>query len=207
MFSSTELSQKLKQLRKARGLTQEQLVKELENTQHIAISIGTIKSYEAAKTAKDALLSMRTEYLYAFASFYGVSVDWLLGLTNDPRRRPCAADELPLTPENLDFLYLIAANPEKNHVWGVFVNDMIEFSRNPEAFISHFRLQEALDIQSDTDQDVLQRTVNEWTSEEHIKEMGYFPLKPNEATDHFRNQIAFQLQNYLKEKYPTQKEG
>lgn len=73
-----QLSKTLKQLRTQRGLGQ----KELASTLHC--SVPTISAYETGRNEPDL------DTLIAIAGFYGISTDYLLGLTDlpDPADKP-----------------------------------------------------------------------------------------------------------------------
>ena len=45
-----------------------------------------------------------------------VSADWMIGLTNDPSRHPCAADEIGLSPKAIEHMKLIFNSPNRNDV-------------------------------------------------------------------------------------------
>lgn len=72
-MSIQRLSNRLKEFRKERKLTQEKLAQEL-NTSHSVIS-----SYEKGKTF------ILTSFLYAICKKYNLSADYLLGKTDHPK--------------------------------------------------------------------------------------------------------------------------
>lgn len=74
-------SETLKRLRKSKGLSQEELAKEL------GISKGAVSYYETAQRSPDAVS------LSAFADYFGVTIDRLLG-----------RDELKLKEKHVDEL-------------------------------------------------------------------------------------------------------
>jgi len=68
-----DLGTRLAQLRKAKGLSQEELARVLHLNQ------STIAYYESGKKRPSY------EVLQSLAEFFGVSIDYLLGRTDDPR--------------------------------------------------------------------------------------------------------------------------
>ena len=100
--NSLIMAERLKQLRKERKLSHVALSTALNQAYGIDISRDSLMSYEVtdpnhSKPYKNE--GMRVEYLRCLADFYGVSADYLLGLTNDPSREPSAIDELGLSPQ------------------------------------------------------------------------------------------------------------
>ena len=64
---------RLKELRKSRGLSQQRLAMELNTTQN------TVSRYETGEREADYAM------LIAIADYFGVSIDYLLGRTDNPR--------------------------------------------------------------------------------------------------------------------------
>lgn len=76
------VAQRLKKLRKKAGYTQEELAIELYKKQNVSITTATIKKYETSNPNKlNQICGMRIEFLNAFADFYGVPTDYILGRT------------------------------------------------------------------------------------------------------------------------------
>ena len=70
-FFFPSFSERLKELRISKGLTMEQLGKEIESTR------GTIGNFENKKPSLDMLIKI--------ADYFGVSIDYLVGRTDDPK--------------------------------------------------------------------------------------------------------------------------
>ena len=70
------LSSRLKDLRTQKKITQEELAN------HLSIPRGTYAHYELGKREPDNNMLLR------IASFFNVSTDYLLGLTDDPTKTP-----------------------------------------------------------------------------------------------------------------------
>lgn len=87
---SLEMAKRLKQLRKENRLSHEKLRTELLKY-GIEISKDSLINYEVTDPFHTKAYSnngMKVEYLRAFAAFYHVSTDYLLGLANDPTPDP-----------------------------------------------------------------------------------------------------------------------
>lgn len=100
--SSILMAERLKKLREEKKISHVSLSKAIKEKYGIEISRDSLMSYEVSdpnhtKAYKNE--GMRVEYLRCLADFYGVSSDYLLGFTNDPKRQPCAVDELGLSEE------------------------------------------------------------------------------------------------------------
>lgn len=112
------IAQRLRALRTQRGFSYESLSKTLAERYGIDISVDSLKNYEVItahhkKAYKN--LGMRVEYLWAFADFYEVSADYLLGRTNDPTPKPAVVDDLGLSPQVVDWLrgFKTASQPDE----------------------------------------------------------------------------------------------
>lgn len=82
---SLKMGTRLKQERERLGLSHVALSKQLKERYKIDISRDSLINYEVAdgnhsKAYKNN--GMRVEYLQCFADFYGVSADWLLGISD-----------------------------------------------------------------------------------------------------------------------------
>lgn len=73
LFFFPSFSERLKELRTSKGLTMEQLGKEIQSTR------GTIGNFENGnkKPSLDMLIKL--------ADYFNVSIDYLVGRTNDPK--------------------------------------------------------------------------------------------------------------------------
>ncbi len=93
------MAKRLKGLRNEKGLSCAELSAALLDKYGIKISRDSLMSYEIQtehhskiKDGKYPNLNMGVEYLNAFAQFYGVSTDFLLGLSDKPTIDPKAAE-------------------------------------------------------------------------------------------------------------------
>jgi len=71
------------------------------------ISASLIKDLED----DDKSRSVGYDKIAILADHYGVSADYLLSITNDPQRSPCATDDLGLSVQSIDWLSLLAKSP------------------------------------------------------------------------------------------------
>ena len=79
------MAQRLKDLRAERGLSHESLRNALKKKYEIDISVDSLKNYEVSKTPHAKAYKndgMRVEYLRCLADFYGVSSDFILGISD-----------------------------------------------------------------------------------------------------------------------------
>ena len=88
---SFEMARRLKDLREERNLSHDKLKAALSEQFGITISRDSLMSYEIQtephskiKNGKYPNLNMGVEYLNTFAQFYGVSTDYILGLSKHP---------------------------------------------------------------------------------------------------------------------------
>ena len=82
---SLVMAQRLKDLRTQKGLSHESLRKALMDKYEIDISVDSLKNYEVTKVPHVKAYKnegMRVEYLRCLADFYGVSADYLIGLSD-----------------------------------------------------------------------------------------------------------------------------
>lgn len=117
-------AKRLKECRENKKLSHDKLAQELRNVYGLKISSAVLKNYEVSEEyhAKfTAGFGMNVNYLYTLADFFGVSTDYLLGLSDVPS--PSASvqainKEYGLTEKALNrlsqFNNLKKSNPSKN---------------------------------------------------------------------------------------------
>lgn len=116
------IGERLKALRTEKRLSHEALSKALQEKYDISISTDSLQNYEViernhSKSYKNT--GMKIEYLRAFSDFYGVSSDYILGLTDyrtpDPSIK--AASQLTgLSETSIDIL--------ASHAWGILTEEL-----------------------------------------------------------------------------------
>lgn len=92
-----QVGERITVLREARGLSQRDLSDELAK-------LGLVVRRETITQWENGTRDLKTEYLAKLSEFFGVSTDWLLGLTDAPERTPAAVDELGLSPDAVSYL-------------------------------------------------------------------------------------------------------
>ena len=92
-----QVGERITVLREARGLSQRDLSDELAK-------LGLVVRRETITQWENGTRDLKTEYLAKLSEFFGVSADWLLGLTDAPERTPAAVDELGLSPDAVSYL-------------------------------------------------------------------------------------------------------
>lgn len=130
------LAKRLKRLREDKGLTLAALSKTLTERYDIQISKESLTNYEVAEESCHSKAKknegMSVKYLRCLADFYGVSSDYLLGLTDIPSADPNTQTVhkfIGLSGEAIDFLRL---SHRKNPIY--LRNDAISFLLENERF-------------------------------------------------------------------------
>lgn len=105
--NSLIMATRLRELREQKKLSHNALSKAIKDKYNIDISRDSLMSYEVAdphhtKAYKNE--GMRVEYLRCLADFYGVSANYLLGISNDPAIKSYTVDELGLSKEVVEHL-------------------------------------------------------------------------------------------------------
>lgn len=88
---SIKTATRLKELRKSRGLSHEKLREKLYELYGIEISRASLMNYEVANENHSrfgANCGMQCEYIQCFSDFYGVSADYILGLSDVKSSNP-----------------------------------------------------------------------------------------------------------------------
>lgn len=83
------IASRLKSERTRAQLSHAKLSEAIQKKYDISISVDSLKGYEVDtdyKTKTGSNKGMRIEYLYCLADFYGVSTDYLLGISNSRSR-------------------------------------------------------------------------------------------------------------------------
>lgn len=81
-----------------RLLIDEKQCRQEDIAQHLGVTRQAVSCYINGQTRPD------WKSTAALADYFGVSADYLLGLSNDRQRLPCAADELGLNEKTIAFL-------------------------------------------------------------------------------------------------------
>lgn len=108
------IAKRLKELRESRGLSHEKLSKALKEKCGCSISADSLMNYEAANefhTKKYKNLGMKIESLLYLATFYGVSSDYILGLTDIRSNNLSVREIVSLTGINEDNVSFLISPP------------------------------------------------------------------------------------------------
>lgn len=158
---SVVMAERLKELRKEKGLSHESLSRTLFERYKIKISSDSLQNYEVAEACHSKAyknLGMRIEYLICLADFYNISSDYLLGRTNDKERHPSAIDDLGLSENAV--LWLSAVKNFQNPAVLVGVNSILSnsyFHKLLYSLIGYTSAIEADKIYDNTRDDILSR--------------------------------------------------
>lgn len=86
-------------------------VKRAELAEYLGMNAANTISYWVSQ--KENYRQPTLEQFVGMAEYFGVSVDYLLGVTDSPGRRPTLADELGLSKSATDKLAAVAHDPER----------------------------------------------------------------------------------------------
>ncbi len=128
---SFKMAWRLKSLREESKLSHDKLKTALLQQFGITISRDSLMSYEIQtephskiKNGKYPNLNMGVEYLNAFAQFYGVSADYLLGLSNYPTINAHAAGAAEYTGLSLEAINRIVLETTPHPGFTIYENNM-----------------------------------------------------------------------------------
>lgn len=126
-------AERLKKLRKNNNLSHQKLSEELKKRYGITISKSSLINYEVAddyysKSGSNA--GMRIEYVRCLADFYGVSADYILGLSD--KKTPdvnaqAAMDYTGLSEDSITFLNSLKTIGIENELTSVIDNLIFDF--------------------------------------------------------------------------------
>lgn len=186
----------LRDLMKEKGKTQEEIAKEVGKTRQ------TISQYVngSSEPSYDVLVKI--------ADYLDVSIDYLLGRTGDPKRLPCAIDELGLSQNIVAYLKdpSLAMGrgdtvPKVNMQVHDFMNDIIEIAIEDGLF-SEYQIMQSI-ISRFTNPNL--RDNSDLLSAEEVMQYvdrnGLFVLPAKEGAAYYANQIGVTIGRGLIEKY------
>ena len=127
---SIKMGERLKALREKKGLSHDRLGKTLSEKYGIGFDKTTLMNYEVScenHTMFGKNLGMGVDRLCVLADFYGVSTDYLLGITDIPTmdmsiRAIC--NYTGLTEASVNFLHFYISKEQNNMYVGGFTEDM-----------------------------------------------------------------------------------
>lgn len=205
---------RLKQLREEKGLSHQKLSEALSEQFDVTISRDSLMNYEVATPNHSSSyknLGMRIEYLHALASFYGVSSDYLLGLTDtkspftDTR---AVISHTGLTEENIRKLEYMQSVPLTYSL--DFANDMLSFAHKTDVILPYIHMKATLSVPEPAQWSGFDFT--ELSDVEALvfggvsRQYGYIQLTGEEAFDYFCSRLTEEIKKGLISQYkPTAK--
>lgn len=202
------LGKRLKELREERGLSHVDLIKQLNERYGVAVSRDSVMAYEIsdetrAKASKLPNMGMRVEYLYCLADFYGVSLDYLLGRTDEKTididvRSIC--EKTGLSKESVEIL----SEPKNNHDFLLLlINNLIceSYSYQPAArFAARYWIQaEVASDAKSSEESWLEKTLcfmhqeNTLRNDDHISSI--VEITASDAGDFYRDRAIREIEN------------
>lgn len=208
---SFEIASRLKKLREEKNLSHNKLRDALYDQLGISISADSLMNYEVACEHRSGAyknLGMKVEYLLAFSAFYGVSTDYLLGLTDV--RTPVSETQAiikqtGLSEENALLLEGLQDMGAQAHL--SFINDLIAFSTGGEMLLHFLLMKSTLSIPqpvawNDIDFDNLSFDQLPLITGS-TRQYGYIHFTGKDAFEYHCSRIAKELENALLRKYTS----
>lgn len=232
---SFTMAKRLKQLRNEHELSHQGLSDALNEMLGVSIHPDSLKKYEVSTEHHSTPfknLGMRVEYLTALASFYNVSADYILGLTDT--RSPSADMQTACQVTNLNehsikcLLAFMDSADKKSYSYreryGVLsdyafamVNEFIAFALDYHdgfgfPFDRYLAFRQLTDDhnkariawnQMDSDErEHHSAKIMEAFRDRSFDDSGYYPLLTADAADFFRTDFCDTFKNFLKAKHP-----
>lgn len=197
------MANRLKQLRESKGLSHEKLCKAILERYNIKISSDSLQNYEVAdinhtKAYKNQ--GMRVEYLRCFADFYGVSADYLLGISDVQSPDPKVGQIIQytgLSEDNVAFLH----NPPSISCTK-FANDMINLGKQGEVLSKYTEILVGTHRPENPMQNLSSDSVDDYIAfMGSLMDMGYRILKPDQALAFLIAEFAESLKRAIIRKY------
>ena len=188
--------ERLDDLRYGRGITQSQLAAET------GIAQSRISGYINEKKNGAAPQGPDCATIIAFAKYFGVSTDYLLGLT--PVKTPFShtqaiIQQTGLSEENTLLLQVVQSKELKEHL--TFLNDLISISMNSEMLIHYIMMKSTLNTPTRTCSGDMNDVIDEWADADRMRSKGLVQLTGEEAFHYYCSRIATDLENALLQKY------
>lgn len=148
------MAQRLKELRNEKGLSHESLRKALIEKYEIDISSDSLKNYEVSKAPHAKAYKndgMRVEYLRCLSDFYGVSSDYILGVTAIKSGDPDVQSVINITGLSEDSISTLQnpsniPNEEMIPYFHNFVDLAISFANNYSLMCDYYELSDNSDL-------------------------------------------------------------
>ena len=203
------MATRLKQLREERGLSHQKLSDTIDETLGVSISKDSLMKYEVATEHHSTPfknLGMRVEYLTALATFYGVSTDYILGLTDI--RSPsidtqAIIEQTGLTEKNTLLLECLQSQGSNANL--DYLNDLISVSMDGDMLIHYLLMKTTLSIPrpvawSDIDFNNLSFDQMALLTG-NMRQYGYIYFTGKDAFEYHCSRLAKEFENALLQKY------
>jgi len=128
-FNGQLTAERIKECRELKGLSRDKTIVALNEKYSFSISLDSLKNYESAEeysTRKNKVGGMKIETMFFLATLFEVSVDYLLGISDEMSIVPNEKVACKYTGLNSKALKRIAANPYKHILGKMFVSDNFE---------------------------------------------------------------------------------
>lgn len=145
------MAQRLKSLRTKNKLSHESLGKALKEKYEINISVDSLKNYEVSNNDHSKAYKnegMRVEYLRCFADFYGVSTDYILGLTDIQSTNEDVQTVCRVTGLREDNIYDLMGltNPSEAPYLREMVNEFLSYAVDDRAIATYMAFRKYIDM-------------------------------------------------------------
>lgn len=153
------------------------------------------KSIISALESDKSDRSVGYDKVAALAAYYGVSTDYLLGLTDDHNKKPCTSYELGISQENV---YYLSNNKTLS---ALLINSLITAYRNAEGaksdFILFLRAMSVLES-PETEHISIQSKIASFDAEsERLKQMGLLVMLPDIAAQFHLSRCIDEIKHEL----------
>ena len=132
------MAKRLKELRKDKHLSHDELAEIMKGSP----SRNSLLNYEKIDNTKNDNLNIQGLKLSALADFYDVTADYILGLTDDPARKPSAVDDLKLSPDAVKVIKKLTGKCQYDTI---ALNELLESSEFTDLILKIIGLRMALE--------------------------------------------------------------
>lgn len=125
-MAKLEIGERFKDARNVHNQHGKQTMDEVANATGVSKTvIQSLEKWEKRKNNRDVGISN----IIALAKHYGVSADWLLGLSEDHNKQPCAADTLGLSENIVNWFVSLKENSTPENDLSASICDVMELPR------------------------------------------------------------------------------
>lgn len=183
-MATLTIAERFKDARTVHNIHKKQSMKTVE--QATGVSASMIKDLEAGSER-----SVGYDKIMALAKHYYVSVDWLLGLSEDIEFSPGELSDLGISAKSKNLILRNLENNNELRSFSTFINDMVEIGMLPE-------LRRYYDKMVDTAQ---KHTLFSQQKDELQETFGYQAFSPEQAIPFYASEIAELIKHAIIRKY------